>query len=194
MRQLSHYICDGCRRPAAGDQEGIALKKDLPELSRFELQCLRRLWARGEASVREIHEDLPDAPSYSTVRKIFERLEAKGAVERVRLEGRAWIYRSTVASSAMIRKEVRRLIDGLFDGRGDALVAHLADTNAISLEDLKEIENQLRNENRRRQDTDPPARRGGDRGSQDGRSLVKQRGAARPQDADSPVPREGRAS
>jgi BlaI family transcriptional regulator, penicillinase repressor len=137
------------------------MSRELPDLSRFELQCLRRLWARGEASVREIHADLPDAPSYSTVRKIFERLEGKGAVQRVRLDGRAWVYRSTVASSAMIRKEVRRLIDGLFDGRGDALVAHLADTNAISLEDLKEIEKQLRGEDRGEEERKGPARREG---------------------------------
>ena len=137
------------------------MTRDLPELSRFELQCLRRLWARREASVREIHQDLPGAPSYSTVRKILERLEAKGAVERVRLDGRAWVYRSTVTSSAMIRKEVRRLIDGLFDGRGDALVAHLADTNAISLEDLREIENQLRDDSGKSRGRKPAVRRDG---------------------------------
>ena len=57
------------------------MKRSLPDLSRFEIECLRRLWSRGEASIRLIHNDLPDGPSYSTVRKIFERLEAKGAVE-----------------------------------------------------------------------------------------------------------------
>ena len=47
----------------------------LPELSRFELQCLRALWNLREGTVREVHGTLPDAPTYSTVRKIFERLE-----------------------------------------------------------------------------------------------------------------------
>lgn len=117
--------------------------KALPELSRFELQVLRRLWSLGDASVREVHEALPDPPGYSTVRKIFERLEEKGAVERVRLDGRAWVYRSTVSSASMIRREVRRLIDGLFDGDGAGLVAHLAETDAISLEDLREIEKRV---------------------------------------------------
>jgi predicted transcriptional regulator len=115
----------------------------VPELSRFELQCLRRLWTRGEASMRDIQADLPNAPSYSTVRKIFERLEEKGAVNRVRREGRAWIYRSTVPPKSMIRREVRRLIDGLFDGRGGPLVAHLAEMDAISLDDLRAIEERL---------------------------------------------------
>jgi len=116
----------------------------LPELSRFELECLRRLWTRGEASVREIHADLPDAPSYSTVRKIVERLENKGAVERVRRDGTAWVYRSKVAAPAMIRKEVGRLLDLLFDGAGEPLVSHLVDMDALSLEELKAVEDRLR--------------------------------------------------
>jgi len=117
--------------------------RSLPELSRFELQCLRALWARGEASVKDVQAALPEAPGYSTVRKIFERLEEKGAVERVRREGRAWIYRSRVSAPAMIRKEIRRLMDALFDGQAAPLVSHLADMNAISLADLKALESHL---------------------------------------------------
>jgi predicted transcriptional regulator len=120
------------------------MSRSLPELSRFELQCLRRLWNRREASIREIQADFRDPPSYSTFRKIFERLEEKGAVERVRLRDRAWVYRSAVTASAMIQKEVRRLIDGLFDGKAAPLVAQLAEMEAISVEDLREIEDQLR--------------------------------------------------
>ena len=115
----------------------------LPDLSRFEIQCLRRLWSRGEASVREIHDDLPAAPSYSTVRKIFERLEAKGFVERVRQEGKAVIYRSRVPAAAMIHKEIGRLLDTLFDGAAAPLVAHLADMDAVTLDDLRELEKHL---------------------------------------------------
>ena len=112
----------------------------LPDLSRFELQCLRKLWNRGQATVREIHGDLDDAPSYSTVRKIVERLEEKGAIERVRKADKAWVYRSTVAPSAMLRKEIRRFLDAAFDGAAAPLVAQLADMNEVTLEDLRELE------------------------------------------------------
>jgi len=112
----------------------------LPDLSRFELQCLRSLWSLGDASIRQVHGTLEHAPSYSTVKKIIERLEDKGAVERVRLDGKAWVYRSTVKPRAMIRKEIRRLLDSLFNGEAAPLVAHLADMDELSLDDLKEIE------------------------------------------------------
>ena len=58
------------------------MARSLPQLSRFELQVLRLLWTRSEASVADLHGDIEDAPSYSTVRKIVERLESKGAIER----------------------------------------------------------------------------------------------------------------
>ena len=143
--------------------------KALPELSRLELQCLRCLGARGEGLIRQILADLPHAPSYSTVRKIFERLEEKGAVMRVRREGRAWVYRSCVSSSAMIRREVRRLVDRLFDGEGAPLVAQLADMDAITLEDLREIEIRL----------DSDSGRGGQKGVRRNRREARRRSTRR---------------
>jgi len=115
----------------------------LPSLSRFELQCLRKLWNRREATVREILEDLDDPPSYSTVRTIVERLEEKGAVSRVRKDGKAWVYRSAVSPSAMLRKEIRRFLDTAFDGAAAPLVAQLARMDELSLEDLKDVERTL---------------------------------------------------
>lgn len=112
----------------------------LPDLSRFELQCLRLLWEEGEATMRDVHDKLEDPPSYSTVRKIFERLEEKGAVARVRRSGRAWVYRSAVRPAAMIRKEIRRFVDSVFGGSAAPLVQHLAEMDAVSLDDLREVE------------------------------------------------------
>ena len=115
----------------------------LPQLSRFELQVLRLLWTRSEASVADLHGDIPDGPSYSTIRKIVERLEQKGAIERVRLDEKAVIYRAAVPRTAVVRHEIRRFLDVMFDGAAGPLVVHLADMHAVSLEELKRLEGQL---------------------------------------------------
>lgn len=115
----------------------------LPELSRFELQCLRRLWALGRGTARAVQEALPDEPGYSTVRKILERLEEKGAIRRVGHEGKAWVYAPAVSRSAMVRKQIRGLLDDLFDGEGAPLVSHLADMKALSVDDLEAIAERL---------------------------------------------------
>lgn len=116
---------------------------NLPNLSRFELQCLKLLWDRDQASARQIHAALPDPPSYSTVRKIFERLEQKGAIWRAGKDGRAVLYRSRVSRAGMVRKEIGRLLDSLFDGAGAPLLSHLADMRAVDLKDLRELEREL---------------------------------------------------
>jgi len=122
----------------------------LPDLSRFELQLLRRLWDRRQASVRDLHRAMDDPPSYSTVRKIVERLEEKGAVERCGRDGNAWVYRPTVPRRAMLRKEIRRFLDAVFEGSAAPLVSHLAEMKEISLEDLKEIEGRVKERGRQR--------------------------------------------
>ncbi len=119
------------------------MARKLPDLSRFELQCLRLLWQSGEASAGVVHAQLQDPPSYSTVRKIFERLETKGAIERVGKSGRSVVYRPSVSGPAMIRKEIARLLDSLFDGAAAPLLSHLAQMRALDLDDLREIERQL---------------------------------------------------
>ncbi|HVO77059.1 MAG TPA: BlaI/MecI/CopY family transcriptional regulator, partial [Candidatus Bathyarchaeia archaeon] len=81
---------------------------------------------------------------------IFERLEEKGAVRRVRLDGKAWVYRPEVSATEIIRKEIRRLLDSLFDGAAPELVSNLADMNELSLEDLREIEEELAKERKPR--------------------------------------------
>lgn len=115
----------------------------IPDLSRFELQILRLIWERGEASARDVHAALEGAPSYSTVRTILARLEEKGAVERRRREGKAWIYGSLLDPAVVRRREVGRFLQTLFGGRADRLVSTLADMDALSLEDLRELERDL---------------------------------------------------
>ena len=126
--------------------------KTLPDLSRFELQCLRILARIEEATIREIHDELNEPPTYSTVKKIVERLEGKGAVRRVVKRDKAWVYAPTVSAPAMVRKEVRRFLDTLFDGAPAGLIAHLADTDEITLDDLREIEARVAERERRKRD------------------------------------------
>ena len=115
----------------------------LPDLSRLEIQCLRLLWQRTEASVRDIHCDLEGPTSYSTIRKIVERLEEKGAVERVGRQGKAVIYRSRVSQADMMRKEVGRFLDTMFDGSALSLMSQLVDMDSVNQADLAKLQEYL---------------------------------------------------
>jgi len=116
---------------------------EMPDLSRFELQCLRLIWERGEASARDVHQGLDAPPSYSTVRTILARLEDKNAVARAGQDGKAVVYRCLLDPAAVKRREVGRFLDTMFGGRADGLVATLADMDALSADDLRDLERHL---------------------------------------------------
>jgi len=81
----------------------------------------------GEASAEEIRERLTDPPSYSAVRAMLAKLEAKGAV-RHREKGLRYIYSPTVARTTARRSALKRLVQVFFDGSaGQAMTALLND-------------------------------------------------------------------
>ncbi len=114
------------------------------KLTRFELEVMEELWKLGRGSVREVLEVLPSRrrPAYTTVQTIVRRLEEKGAVRRIKKIGNAHIYQPTVSRSAAYRRLVDDFLD-FFGGSARPLMAHLAESGRLSLEDLHELEELL---------------------------------------------------
>ena len=81
-------------------------------------------------------EKLPDAPSYSAVRAMLNVLEAKGFA-RHEAEGKAYVYRPTLARSRAGRPALENVLRTFFDGSTEKTVAALLD---ISRSELSEEE------------------------------------------------------
>ena|SRR5688572_7319031 len=115
----------------------------VPKLSALELQIMETLWTRGPCAVRELQEAFPekDRPAFTTVQTMVTRLEAKSAVRFVKRVGKANIFEASVT-----RKRVRgRLIDDLLSLFGSKpVMAHMVKTGQLTLEDIKEAEQELR--------------------------------------------------
>jgi len=110
-------------------------------LTRFELEIMRVLWNLERASVREIHENILDRrrPAYTTVQTIIRRLEEKGAVRRLRKIGNALIFEPAITRRSVHGRLVTELLH-LFGGSARPLMAYLAETGKLNLEDLRELE------------------------------------------------------
>jgi predicted transcriptional regulator len=102
------------------------------------------LWEIGSGSVREIQERLPEKrrPAYTTVQTIVRRLEEKDAVRRLKKIGNAFIFEPLVTRKSAHHRLINELLDS-FGGSARPLMAHLAETGKLSLEDLKELEAML---------------------------------------------------
>ncbi len=99
----------------------------------LELECLKTLWALGEANVKEVREMLaPRRPlAYTTVMTVLERLAKKGGVTR-RKVGRSFVYVPVLTRENLRRLAVKELLDSFFDGSPDALIHYLRTGGAPS--------------------------------------------------------------
>jgi predicted transcriptional regulator len=116
-----------------------------PKLSKIELRIMDALWTAGVSSVREIQEALPakNRPAYTTVQTMVYRLEAKGAVRRVKKIGNAHVFEAAISRDSAQRRLVDELLS-FFGGRTQPVMAHLIESGRLSLEDVKEAEKTLR--------------------------------------------------
>ena len=121
--------------------EGNVDRKKSIKLTRFELEIMQVLWDLGSGSVREIQERLPEKrrPAYTTVQTIVRRLEEKEAVRRLKKIGNAFIFEPLISRRSAHHRLINELLDS-FGGSARPLMAHLAETGKLSLEDLKELE------------------------------------------------------
>ncbi len=114
-----------------------------PVLTRREREIMDVLLELGdEASAEQIREKLPDPPSYSAVRAMLAKLEAKGII-RHKEKGLRYVYSPTTSRSAARKSALKRLIRVFFGGsRGDAVTA-LLDAEEWSPDDLEEMSRRI---------------------------------------------------
>ena len=122
------------------------------KLSPLELKAMEALWKLGRASIREILEQLPVSKklAYTTVQTLVFRLEAKGAVRKLRKIGNAHIFVPVITRRQAYRRLVSDFLE-LFSGSPLPVMSHLADTGKLTLEDLRELERILQERKTRRQ-------------------------------------------
>src|SRR5262245_56144259 len=84
-------------------------------LSRRERQMMDILYRRRRATAAEVHQALPDRPSYSAVRAKLKVLEDKGHV-RHEEEHLRYVYVPTMKRETARRSAVKHLVATFFEG------------------------------------------------------------------------------
>jgi predicted transcriptional regulator len=116
-------------------------KKSERDLGRRERQIMDVIYRLEEASVAEVLEQMPDPPSYSSVRTMIRILEGKGFLKH-RRDGNRYLYRPTRSKDTASRSALKHLISTFFSGSASDAVAAILDDNAekLSEDDLNRLE------------------------------------------------------
>jgi BlaI family transcriptional regulator, penicillinase repressor len=110
-----------------------------------ELEALKVLWDRGEATVREVCEALNTAGeqlAYTTVLSLLQVMEQKGLVTH-RSEGKAYVYLPAIERESTLRQLATGFLDRVFDGALDEYLVHALGKRKVTTSELDQLEAML---------------------------------------------------
>lgn len=114
------------------------------KLPRREREVLDALYGLGDgASVEDVRARLTDPPSYSAVRAMLARLEAKGHV-RHREEGLRYVYAPTKARGATQRTALQKVVRVFFGGSPSSAATALLKQEEWSDEELEALSAEIK--------------------------------------------------
>ena len=106
--------------------------------------ALQILWEHGPLTVRQLMEHLPrgDRQPYTTVLGLLQTMEKAGLVTHQE-EAQTYRYLPTVSREEATGTLLRDFLSRFFRGSAEALILGLVDSQALSPDDLRDIEAKL---------------------------------------------------
>jgi BlaI family transcriptional regulator, penicillinase repressor len=104
----------------------------LSALSRRERQIMEIVYSRGRATAGEIHREMPDRPSYSTVRTLLRVLEEKKCLAH-ESDGPRYVYFPCISTEKAKRSAIEQLLRTFFDNSALSAMAALLDMSSSKM-------------------------------------------------------------
>ena len=122
------------------------------DLGKRERQLVETVYRLGEASVAQVLAELPDPPSYSSVRAMLSMLVDKKVLKQ-RQEGKRYLYRPATPRETARKSAFHQMLRTFFSGEPTAALATLLDLSAgqltsDDLDRMKQLIEKTQKENR----------------------------------------------
>ena len=112
----------------------------IESLPRREREIFEILVSAGEATAAEVRERMADPPSYSAVRTLIGRLEAKGFVQH-RQHEQSYVYRSVPQRAKVRDSALKQMVRTFFDGSAaSAATALLGLTKSLEPNEIEALQ------------------------------------------------------
>jgi BlaI family transcriptional regulator, penicillinase repressor len=127
------------------------MKPKRPLLTDQELEIMKIIWRKGNATVRDVYEELLTRRkiAYTTVMTMMGILEQKGHLKKSADE-RAYVYTPTKPQREVLGNMVQDFVKRVFNGSAKPLLVHLVENEKISKEELDEITELLKDKRRKK--------------------------------------------
>ncbi len=123
--------------------------KNLPELSRSELDIMKIVWKHGRSSAREVHDRVAAVYNwaYSTTKTIMDRMVRKGHLGRENFHG-VFLYKALISKPAGLASYVRNFADHVLEMDYGSVVSLFARSQALTPGEIEELSDLLQDESK----------------------------------------------
>jgi predicted transcriptional regulator len=112
----------------------------IDSLPRRERELFELLCSAGEATAAELRAAMKDPPSYSAVRTLLARLEARGVIKH-RTVDQAYVYQSATQPAKVRETAMNQMVRTFFDGSAaSAATALLGLTKSLSADEIDALQ------------------------------------------------------
>ena len=118
----------------------MSVSKRSYRLGDLQLQIMKILWDKHQASVSEIHQILSNTElAYTTIATMLRKMEVKGLVDHV-VEGRSFLYRPLINANEVTQNMADDVLNRVFEGSLADMVSHLLTRHEVSPGELERLE------------------------------------------------------
>jgi BlaI family penicillinase repressor len=109
-----------------------------------ELEIMKVIWPRGQATIREVYDELKTRRTiaYTTVQTMMNILETKGHLKKEPGD-KANVYAPVRPQQTVVRSMVREFVNRVFDGSTRPLLVHLLKEKGLTERERKELQRLL---------------------------------------------------
>lgn len=112
------------------------------KFSRREREIMDVLFRLGQAAAEDIRARLSDPPSYSAVRAMLVRLEAKGHIKHHE-EGLRYVYAPTTSPATARKAALKQYLGTFFGGSLGEMVTSLVRQESWTDQELKTLQEEI---------------------------------------------------
>ena len=120
------------------------MRRKSETLTGQELEIMKLIWPRGQATVRDIYDTLREqrTVAYTTVQTMMNILESKGHLKKQPGE-KAQVYVPSRPQHVVVRAMVSEFVARVFDGSARPLLVHLLRERGLSARERRELQRLL---------------------------------------------------
>src|SRR5687767_7598593 len=134
------------------------MRRKSSTLTAQELEIMKAIWSRGQATVREVYDALRErrtvdstpprkvraagTPAYTTVQTMMNILETKGHLKKEPGD-KAQIYVPVRPQQAVVKSMVREFVERVFDGSARPLLVHLLNEKGLTERERRALQKLL---------------------------------------------------